>query len=277
MLARCGLALFAALAGGGIARADSGEWLPDGLLFPALPAATIEATDSAALTEFEAQGERSLSTGMIALGDEFALYRRRLGDGAAWQLGLFADIRAQFNMDVSNQPLLNTDFFVGLPLSWRRQAWSARLRVYHQSSHLGDELLLSGEAPPRQNLSYEATDVLLARELLPGWRLYGGGAWVMRKQWDALGDYAVQLGSDYLAPARNALRGHWLLALDCKWAQAFGETAQLNLLAGIRWGGETPGRGSFSLAAQFFHGAVPFGQFFDTSATFYGAALLFSQ
>jgi hypothetical protein len=45
--------------------------------------------------------------------------------------------------------------------------FSARARLYHQSSHLGDEFLLSEEDITRQNLSFEALAFLLSQESAP--------------------------------------------------------------------------------------------------------------
>jgi hypothetical protein len=52
---------------------------------------------------------------------------------------------AQFDLDSTSDDLLNADYVVGLPLTFRRAGFSARGRFYHQSSHLGDELLLREE------------------------------------------------------------------------------------------------------------------------------------
>lgn len=266
------LALAAPLA----ARAADGQWLPDGEPFAAPAAATIEALNYLSYVNFDSNASGSINIAMVAVGNDFGFYRRDDGHGGAWQLGLFAEFQSQFNMDTSNQALVNSDYYVGFPLSWQRDAWSARLRLFHQSSHLGDEFILSGEAPPRQDLSYEAADLLLGYALAPGWRAYAGGVWVLRKQWDELGALGAQGGIEYLAPARKVLRGHWLAALDVKWAEAFDNDPQLRALAGVRWGGERPGQPSATFALTGFYGAVPFGQFFETTSTYVGAILFLS-
>ncbi len=48
----------------------------------------------------------------------------------------------QFDLSAPSSDLINTDYVVGVPLSWRSGGWSTRVRLYHQSSHLGDEFLL---------------------------------------------------------------------------------------------------------------------------------------
>lgn len=256
--------------------AQAGEWLPEGKLFAPLMAANVESNTSVSMIEFDSQDSDKVTIGSTALGFSFPFYRGELPQGE-WQLDLFAAVQSQFNLDVSNQALINIDYFIGFPLTWREGEWSARARLFHQSSHLGDEFILSGDAPERQNLSYEALDLLLAREFLSGWRLYGGGGWVLRKQWDALGDVGAQVGAEYVHPNVGFLGGRWVAGLDFKWTEAFNDDPQTHLLAGLRWGGNRPGQNSFTLAGQVFYGAVPFGQFFETSSFFYGVTLIMVQ
>jgi len=93
----------------------------------------------------------------VGIGETFGLYRflgRREGDGL--QLSVEGAIFAQFNLDTSSADLINADYITGLPAAYRYGDTSLRFRIYHQSSHLGDELLLSANPPQRVNLSFEA-------------------------------------------------------------------------------------------------------------------------
>jgi hypothetical protein len=85
----------------------------------------------------------------IALGDDFAIYRWL---DVLWhgdlQLGIEAGIWSVFNMDPhpnigSGTELVNTDFYCGIPLTYAKNQWSFRFRIYHISSHLGDEFLVN--------------------------------------------------------------------------------------------------------------------------------------
>jgi hypothetical protein len=64
--------------------------------------------------------------------------------------------------------LINADYIIGFPLSNRNGPWSARARLFHQSSHLGDEFLLQPQKPElkatRINLSFETIELLGALE-----------------------------------------------------------------------------------------------------------------
>src|SRR5690348_6575826 len=122
--------------------------------------------------------------GSVGLGQTIALVDAR---DPGWQLAVSAGVFSQFDVATTTTHLMNTDYIIGVPVSRRWGARSARLRVYHQSSHLGEEFP-DGGAVRRQLLSFEALEVLFADELA-NWRIYGGG------------EYRFQHTPDDLAPA----------------------------------------------------------------------------
>jgi hypothetical protein len=46
--------------------------------------------------------------------------------GEGWQLGVSGTIFSQFNLDAPSKDLINTDFRIGIPLSYKRGPFSAR-------------------------------------------------------------------------------------------------------------------------------------------------------
>lgn len=250
-------------------------WIPTDQIFPTISAASGEGQAYIAFTDFDPNDGESFLAALVSLGASYPIYRWRMPNGGYWQLDLFGAAASQFNMDAPSDALLNTDYFIGFPLAWRQGSWSARLRLFHQSSHFGDELLLSGEAPPRINLSYEALDATLAYEF-GGWRIYGGGTYLFSKDTQYLGDVAVRGGVEYLSQAPIWLGGRLWSALDLLGADFLDAGLQTKLLTGLRWGRATPGHGSITLALQAFTGPVPFGQFFDDYANYYGVVVYFT-
>jgi hypothetical protein len=125
---------------------------------------------------------RNTSVGAIGLGQAFGLMRwpsARPGDGL--QVSLTGAVFAQFDLGTSSNDLLNADYLVGVPVTYHRGAFAARARLYHQSSHLGDEYLLDTQPQPvRVNLSFEAIELLLTGEAGP-LRVYGGGEYIVRR------------------------------------------------------------------------------------------------
>ncbi len=126
-------------------------------------------------------------TADVSLGDDFAIYRwiDIWGHGDL-QIGIEAGIWSVFNMDPKNvrdsgTELVNTDFYGGIPLTYARDRWSFRFRIYHISSHLGDEFLVNHPeyvAPnavfpkKRVNPSLEAIDFTTSYQASEAIRLY---------------------------------------------------------------------------------------------------------
>jgi len=81
---------------------------------------------------------------------------------------------------------------VGIPLSFRYEGFSMMLRVFHQSSHLGDEFLLRTRTE-RINLSYQSVDLKLSYEFGNLLRLYAGGGYLFGQDPSSLKPLSVQL------------------------------------------------------------------------------------
>ncbi|MBH0177256.1 MAG: DUF1207 domain-containing protein [Nitrospira sp.] len=213
-------------------------------------------------------GESSFNLGSVAIGENFGFYTKRTGcDG--WQVGLLTGIFSQFNLDQKNAELINTDFNVGLPLSWRSGNWSARLRYYHQSSHLGDEFLIRNVGFRRFTVSFEEVDAILSYDYK--WlRLYGGAAYLVHTEPSTIDRTRLQWGFEARAPAmRTSILVPFLdrllitpvLSADFKSAEEHSWIIDTNVLGGFEWS-RTGSRRRFRIMATYFHGYNPYGQFF---------------
>lgn len=121
----------------------------------------------------------------VDLGDEFPIFRWRdifWGRGDL-QIGVDAGIFAVFNYDDvpshgrgETCELVNTDYYVGIPLTAAIDAWSLRTRIYHISSHLGDEFLVNHPKYilDRKNPSMEAFDIFVCYQFNSSLRAYVG-------------------------------------------------------------------------------------------------------
>jgi len=229
------------------------------------------------MSRLEVEPERgaNFSAAFLGVGVEFGLLRRA---GAApdhgWQLSVFGSADSLFNLDLPGDALVNTDYRFGFPLTWRNGAWSTRARVYHQSSHLGDELILGGNAPRRIDMSFEAADLLLAWQRA-GWRLYGGGSHILRTRAPAYDGSGVHAGFDYLsAPA--LLFGQRLIAgVDLKWLEPAQPHSAVSAKAGMMIGRHSLERRGVTLLVEAYEGFAPFGQFFEQEFRYRGVSLQF--
>ena len=116
----------------------------------------------------------------ISLGDDFAIYRWiDVMYGGDLQLGIEAGIWSVFNLNPhpnyqvgGGTELVNTDFYVGLPLTYAKDKWSFRFRVYHISGHLGDEYMVNHPKVLRVNPSNEYVELAASYQATDSIRVY---------------------------------------------------------------------------------------------------------
>lgn len=94
--------------------------------------------------------------------------------GDAMQFELEGALWAIFDPLHESSPLVNADYYIGFPLTYKCGRWSWKLRGYHISSHLGDEFLLEHPQFVRRNPSAQYVDMFVAYELLKDSRIYFG-------------------------------------------------------------------------------------------------------
>lgn len=118
----------------------------------------------------------------VSLGDDFPIYRwLDLFWEGDLQIGIEAGIWSVFNMDPSPNyakgaaaELVNTDFYVGIPITYASGPWSFRFRGYHISGHLGDEYIIDHPGVVRLNPSIEGIDFFTSYQASEAIRLYVG-------------------------------------------------------------------------------------------------------
>ncbi|TKS61153.1 MAG: hypothetical protein EWM72_00640 [Nitrospira sp.] len=210
----------------------------------------------------------SANIGSVAIGENFGFYTRRQGCNG-WQVSLLTGIFSQFNLDEKNAELINTDFVVGVPLTWRAGNWSTRLRYSHQSSHLGDEFLTARPGFSRLNLTYEEVEAILSYDYK--WaRLYAGGGYLVHREPATIDRSRVQWGFEARAPSmRSRILGGFLdrliltpmLTADFKSLEEQNWIINTNVLGGLEWS-RTGSLRRFRIMVNYYHGYNPYGQFF---------------
>ncbi len=223
--------------------------------------------------------------GSVGIGDLFGLGRwsgAKPGDGV--QLSLTGAVFAQFDLGTSSYDLLNADYVIGLPLTIRRGRGSMRIRLYHQSSHLGDEYLL--REPPdrrdRENLSFESVDVLLSMDA-GALRFYGGGEQLVNREPADLASTVVHAGAEFrpmtwIIPLRSLGGFRFLAGVDAKTSDEHDWKPSVSARAGLEYdrrkGGDLPGR-RWALLAEYYEGPSPYGQFFRERVQYAGLGIHF--
>jgi hypothetical protein len=222
-------------------------------------------------------GTDTQNVAAVGVGDGIALVRfngPRPGEGL--QLGLEAAVFSQFALDAPSDDILNADYVVGAPITYRYRSFSARARVYHQSSHLGDELLLRPETTiRRENLSFESAELILSQDLGP-LRVYAGGEHLFNRRPSTLDELLGHAGAELrVGPARGA---RLVAAVDLKGSEEHDWDPALSARLGleIAWWrhADHPPRLA-SVVAEYYEGPSPYGQFFLESTRYYGMGVQF--
>lgn len=194
--------------------------------------------------------------------------------GWQWQVGVQAGVFSIFDLEADSKDLINADYLVGIPLSLRNGPFSTQLRIFHQSSHLGDEFLLR-EATERINLSYEVVDVLASYELFDLMRVYGGVGTVIHSEPD-LDPLRVQAGAEVTSP--DPLVGDVLfpiVAFDFQSTEEADWRNDYSVRAGFEFRTAFLDERRLQLLFEYFNGRSPNGQFFDRDQEYFGTGLHF--
>jgi hypothetical protein len=214
--------------------------------------------------------------GSANFGETFSIYRF----GAPWdsimEFGIQAGVFSIFDLDASSKDLINADYFVGIPLTFKKEKFSDMLRIYHQSSHLGDEYILRGRAKERINLSYESVDNILSYDLPFGFRIYGGGGYLFDQDPSNLDPWSTQVGVEFRSPVS------WfggilspIVAVDIQNHQENNWDNDLSLRAGFQLENQEVLSRKMMLLFEYYNGKSPNGQFFEQSIEYFGIGLHF--
>lgn len=213
---------------------------------------------------------RLSSVAAVSFGEQFPLVQYDLGPDGALQLGLQASVFAIFDLASDSFDLINADYFVALPLSYATGNFSVMGRILHQSSHLGDELLLS-EDIERINLSYEALDVLLSYETEIGVRTYGGAGYIFHADPANLGRWSLQGGLEWVGePFDIGIPARPVAAVDLQLHEEGGWQPNVAPVAGLQLGNWRGGQRNVRVLLQYFNGDSVNGQFLDQHIQYIG-------
>jgi hypothetical protein len=204
-------------------------------------------------------------------GELFPLLHYSPRYGGSWELGLQGGVFAIFDLPSESFDLINADYRVGLPLTYAWGSWAAMLRFFHQSSHLGDEYLLrDNNGNNRINVSYEALHLLLSRDLPYGFRLYGGGGYLVRVDPDSLDRGSVQAGAEFTGHDLDFGFGIPVAGVDVQLEEQSTWRPNVSPRTGLQFG-EPFGLGrNLQLLVEYFDGKSPNGQFYNRTIRYIG-------
>ena len=209
----------------------------------------------------------------VSFGESFAFYRDRIGS-AWWEVGLQAGVFSLFDIDSPSFDLVNADYMVALPFSLRYEDFSTQFRVFHQSSHLGDEFLLHTRTN-RINYTYGALDLRFSYDFADVVRPYAGGGWLFGQTPSNLDRFWVQYGVELTSPwPARASRWRPIAAVNVKQQEENNWSADVSARAGIEIDGVLLTR-KLQILFEYFNGHSPDGQFYKDKLQYFGIGTQF--
>jgi hypothetical protein len=245
------------------------EAFPLGDLFEPLIADPKQPQFFVSIDHFTSTGA-TYTMASVGFGETFGLVRffgSREGNGL--QLSVEGALFAQFNLEAPSSDLINADYTIGLPLTYRYDDNSLRLRIYHQSSHLGDEFLQSVNPPERVNLSFEAVELLYSRDWR-NWRGYGGGEYLIHKEPADLKPASIHWGIEYRGNEPLLWNGRPIGGVDVKSLEEHNWAKDTSVKVGLEFGHPNPGQRRLRLMAEWYEGFDPRGQFYHNKVHYFG-------
>ncbi|MGI9626334.1 MAG: DUF1207 domain-containing protein [Longimicrobiales bacterium] len=117
----------------------------------------------------ERQAPLPTTVARVGLGDGLILAEGVTEGGTEYGVGLSSGVFAEFDMEVSSFDFFVADFIVGIPVRLGRNNLSGRFRLYHQSSHFGDDIFEREdiELDYTRGYDFEAVDLYLGYQIGP--------------------------------------------------------------------------------------------------------------
>jgi hypothetical protein len=220
--------------------------------------------------------DRLKNVASTSFGESIGLYRLRGPLESTIQLGIHAGVFSIFDLDSQSFDLINADYMVGIPLTFKKGNFANMTRIFHQSSHLGDEFLLRGQTDERVNLSYESVNNLFSYHLPAGFRIYAGGGYIFHKDPSDLDPWSTQAGMEFRSPwfwLKGALRP--VAAVDVQNRQESNWSTDVSARAGIQFENPDFFSRKLQLLFEYFNGKSPNGQFYESNIEYFGLGLHF--
>jgi hypothetical protein len=246
-------------------------FLPAGDLFKPLLADPKEPRFYLSYRVFEYRSDKTHAA-VGGYGEFFGLYRYiDTGSGFSWQANFGGGIHTQFNLHTPSLDLVNTDYTLGFPFSFRKGRASYRLAIYHQSSHLGDEYLLHNNVQ-RVELSYEAIEGIGSYEWTT-WRVYYGGEYIVHQGPTDLKPAALNGGIEYYDTHAIIGKGRLVGGWDLKSDQTHNWSLNSSIKVGLQFDSSKPNGHCIRVLAEGYKGFSPYGQFYTERVAYAGIGI----
>ena len=255
------------------------EWFPPGHLYPVIRLDYQAPQISGGLYAFYASSRwQNRLFAIFSMGIDQGVVRWNKSGSKASELAVSVSVFPQF---VFNKPLeefqtnfFNIDYFVGLEYTWKQNPWHFRGRIYHISSHLGDEYILRTGIGRFQdnNRIYEAID-FSATWNHTIWLLYGTVGVIYHAAYPR-NPLLLQTGFQTQKRWGNSAWIGWTTGMDIRMEQEQDFRPGIHAGAGIVLGEGKPR--SATIMIDYYNGYIPYSLYDNLLIQWLGASLYIS-
>ncbi|MEX1229539.1 MAG: DUF1207 domain-containing protein [Planctomycetaceae bacterium] len=250
---------------------DGWMWqlLPDSLLYKSYMAGPKETRLGTALLYDDGAGSWIMDT---TFGGRVGLLRYgSVSDIPAegWQLDVEGAAFPRFNAD-HNLDLQAVDLKFGLPLTWSKGPYQAKLAYSHVSSHLGDDFMFQNPGSTPSNYVKNSLVFGLGYFLTDHFRIYGEAGYAFSRSGGAE-EWEFQFGSDYM-PVVLGPGGAPFFACNTTFREENDFGGAINVMTGWAWHGTRTDR-LIRAGVQYYNGKSSQLSFFRTHDQLLGIGL----
>lgn len=215
---------------------------------------------------------RKESTIDTAIGAEFGFvsFRPKNKPNEGFQLDGLAAVFTRFN---ERRLLTAADYRAGLPLTYAKGPWQAKIGYEHTSTHLGDEFI---GATGRTQVAHVRDEIVvgLARRFWDQFRLYGQAGYSFLTS-DVIGENRGRFdwGLEWSRRFRTDWKGQPFAAFDMDIRSDQDYNPNITVQVGWQWR-ERIGH-SGRIAFEAYNGKSPYGQFFRDHEDWMGVVFLY--
>jgi hypothetical protein len=225
-------------------------------------------------------GQTDRDAGNVSFGESLALLQWAPEPSGTLEVGVQAALFADFDMDRSRVDLIVTDYFVGPDVEYRHGDFSMLARIYHQSSHLGDNYIYNNPTNKtlQFELTYEKPDVLFSYDLFSKTlRVYAGGGYLIDFEPKSLKPAVIEYGIEYFAPPFIFRESAVIpvMAIDIQNRQENNWSADISARIGLQLQNSSTFGRRLDLMLEYYNGHSPNGQFYLQNIQSLGIGLHF--
>lgn len=224
---------------------------------------------------WEGSSPKDYINAWFSFGFQKSVFDWTISNKRAIDIGIEGGAITQFEWTISDGYLqtdyISTDFIIGMPVVYKTENLLLRLRIYHLSSHMGDDYIFrdSISSYNRNNNTYEQLD-LTATYLFNSFRFIFGIGTVLTSSAPRK-PLVLTYGLEYLLPLNKKETLSYYAGLYASSKQEYNYNTGINIGMGIKIGGHD--RRGAKLLFTYFNGPLPYSVYSGRLIQWLGAAV----